>query len=288
MWDLLAFVSLIAALVFLVLAIISLVKKKGTAIRNFLFMALSFVLFMVGAVNAPSSTSETANTTPKNEEASSGVEKDDTVDAEEKKKAEEEAAKKKADEEAKKKAEEEAKKTPQQKMIGEIQKLLETDQAFDSGSYIKGDIPKGEYAFIPFAGSGEYYVEKDGAGNIIDNENFDSFGYVYVHGAGNIENNGVLINTSAFEVLGVKSAKEIYQVVNQVEEDFKESAWYKVGVDIPAGQYVIESYGDGYVAVMSGPVGNNDIVDNEIFNGRYQVTVSDGQYLKVSQGYISE
>lgn len=39
---------------------------------------------------------------------------------------------------------------------------------------------------------------------------------------------------------------------------------------------------------MSGPVGKNDIVDNEIFNGRYSVNVTNGQYLKVSKGVIAQ
>jgi hypothetical protein len=254
----------------LVIAIVSLVKKKGTAKRNFLFSGLAFVLFIVGISNAPASSSETVSTKP-----------NDDTSLEEKKEVDTEVK-------AETKAEEEVKMTPQMEMTGKIQELISTEQAFDAGSYIKGDIPEGEYAFIPFEGSSQYYAEKDGSGNIVDNENFNSFGYVYVHGIGNIENGGVLINPSAYETLGVKSAKEIYQIMNQVEDDYKDSAWYKVGVDIPAGQYVIESYGEGYVAIMSGPVGNNDIVDNEIFNGRYQLTVNDGQYLKISQGFISE
>ena len=119
-------------------------------------------------------------------------------------------------------------------------------------------------------------------------ENFDSFGYVNVHDAGNIKNDGVLVSTSAFETLGVQSAKEIYQVLNNIEEDYKDSAWYKVGVDIPSGDYVIEKNNECYVAIMSGPVGKGDIVENEYFNGKYQVKVSDGQYLNISGGYISE
>ncbi|WHX98013.1 hypothetical protein [Neobacillus sp. DY30] len=200
-----------------------------------------------------------------------------------KKKADEEAAKKKADEEAKKEAE----KTPQQKMIENITGLFALKQAFDTGSYIKGDIPAGEYAFISFSGSGKYYAEKDPAGNIIDNENFDSFGYVYVNDAGNIETQGVLINIAAFGTLGVSGAKQIYEIVNNVQ-DYKDSAWYKVGVDIPPGQYVIESYGQGYVAVMAGPVGKSDIVDNENFNGRYTTNVTNGQYLQISKGKIAQ
>ena len=80
-----------------------------------------------------------------------------------KKKKEEEEVKAKAE------AEEEAKSTPQQEMYTKIMELIDSKQAFDSGTYIKGDIPAGDYAFITFEGSGQYYSEEDAAGNIIDN-----------------------------------------------------------------------------------------------------------------------
>jgi hypothetical protein len=211
------------------------------------------------------------------------IEADQKAKKETERKAEAVEAMKRADEEAKKEAE----KTPQQKMIENITGLFALKQAFDTGSYIKGDIPAGEYAFISFSGSGKYYAEKDPAGNIIDNENFDSFGYVYVNDAGNIETQGVLINIAAFGTLGVSGAKQIYEIVNNVQ-DYKDSAWYKVGVDIPPGQYVIESYGQGYVAIMAGPVGKSDIVDNENFNGRYTTNVTNGQYLQISKGKIAQ
>ena len=175
--------------------------------------------------------------------------------------------------------------TAQQKILENIKDLVASGKAFDPGTYKKGDIPKGEYAFIPF--SGKYYSEEDASGNIIDNENFDSFGYVFVHAVGNIKSDGFLINEEAFEVLGVSCAKELYEVINNVES-YKDSAYYKVGLDIPLGHYVIESYGKGYVAVMNGPIGNSDIVENENFNGEYSVNVIDNQYLKVSNGTISK
>lgn len=177
--------------------------------------------------------------------------------------------------------------TPREEMILKISDLFTTKQAFDTGSYIQGDIPVGEYAFVTFEGSGQYYSEKDAAGNIIDNENFDSFGYVYVHSAGNLQTDGVLINTTAFSTLGVTGAKQLYEVLNE-KSAYLESGWYKTGVDIQPGQYTIESYGEGYVAIMSGPVGKNEIVDNEIFNGRYNVNVANGQYLKISGGKVAQ
>jgi Glucodextranase, domain B len=212
-------------------------------------------------------------------------------EAEAKKKAEEEADKTNSDEE-KEESEideiiEEALKPTKQEMFEKIGDLIDSKQAFDTGSYVKGEISKGEYAFITFEGSGQYYSEEDPAGNIIDNENFDSFGYVYVHDAGNIETQGALISVNAFKSLGVSGAKEIYEIMNDVE-DYKDSAWYKVGTDIKPGQYVIESYGEGYVAIMAGPVGKSDIIDNENFNGKHMVNVKTGQYLNISNGVISK
>ncbi|MUV39463.1 hypothetical protein JNUCC1_03341 [Lentibacillus sp. JNUCC-1] len=176
--------------------------------------------------------------------------------------------------------------TPKEKMFADILDLIDEGKAFDTGSYIKGDIPKGEYAFVRFDGSGQYYSEEDSSGNIIGNENFDSFGYVQVHEAGNIESRGALINVDALNDLDASGAKEIYEVLNDLE-DYKDAGWYKVGVDIDPGEYIIESYGEAYAAVMSGPVGNDGIVDNNIFNGRYSVNVSEGQYLVVSKGTIT-
>lgn len=182
-------------------------------------------------------------------------------------------------------SEKSAPKTEQEKMLDSIIELMDSKDAFDTGSYVKGDVPSGEYAFMPIEGGGQYYSEEDSAGNIVDNENFDSFGYVYVQGAGNIQTRGVLIRVDAFSRLGAKSAKEIYEKLNDVDS-YKDSAMYKVGVDIAPGTHTIQSYGEGYVEVMSGPVGNSEIIDNEIFNGKYSVGVSGGQYLKISRGKL--
>lgn len=177
--------------------------------------------------------------------------------------------------------------TESEKMIVKISTLFDEKLAFDTGSYIKGDIPAGEYAFVKFDGSGSYYEEDDAAGNIVDNENFDSFGYVKVHSVGNITTRGVLININAFEKLEVTGAKEIYEILNG-QSDYNQSGYYKVGVDIPAGTYVLESIGSAYYAIMTGPVSDNDIVDNDNFNGKKQITISNGQYLDLSRAKITQ
>lgn len=170
-------------------------------------------------------------------------------------------------------------------MLVNIVALMGEKLAFDTGDYQKGDVPAGEYAFVKFKGAGSYYEEEDPAGNILDNENFDSFGYVKIHGKGDITTRGVLINITAFDRLGVSSAKEIYEKLNDTSNYF-DAGYYKVGVDIPAGTYTVESYGSGYYAILSGPVGSSDIVKNDNFNGKKTVTVRKGQYLEIHRSSI--
>ena len=177
--------------------------------------------------------------------------------------------------------------TAREQMIQDVVNLIDEGLAFDAGSYIKGDIPKGDYVFVTFDGSGKYYSEEDASGDIVDNENFSSFGYVYVHEVGNIETRGVLIKLEALERLEVSGAKELYEIMNELE-DYSDAGWYKVGVDIEPGEYIFESHGSGYVAVMSGPVGNSSIINNKNFNGRYSINVQDGQYLVISRATIVE
>ena len=62
---------------------------------------------------------------------------------------------------------------------------------------------------------------------------------------------------------------------------------YKVGTDIPAGEYVVLSKGDGYVEVAQDSSGKlESIVVNDIFSNRSIISVSDGEYFKVQNGTI--
>ncbi len=178
--------------------------------------------------------------------------------------------------------------TEAQKMLSKLVDLIDEGKAYDTGSYIKGDIVPGEYAFVKIGDTGSYYCEKDAAGNIVDNENFDSFGYVKVHGVGNLETDGALVSIDAFNELGVSGAKELYEVLHD-QIDYNQGGYYKVGVDIEPGQYVVESIGgSGYWAIMTGPVSDSDIVDNDNFNGRASVNLSSGQYITISRATITK
>lgn len=175
--------------------------------------------------------------------------------------------------------------TESDKMILKISSLINNKEAFDAGNYIIGDIPAGEYAFVKFS-SGGYYCEKDASGSIIDNENFNSFGYVKVHATGNLETRGVLISTSSFDKLGVSGAKEIYEILNE-QSNYNQAGYYKVGVDIEQGKYIVESIGSsGYYAIKTGPVGNSNIVDNDSLSGKATINLRNGQYLDLSRARI--
>ena len=55
---------------------------------------------------------------------------------------------------------------------------------------------------------------------------------------------------------------------------------YKVGTDLPSGEYLIETDIMGYMQVTSDSTGNIDsIVTNDNYTNRIYITVSDGQYL---------
>ncbi|PZX08287.1 uncharacterized protein YgiM (DUF1202 family) [Psychrobacillus insolitus] len=175
--------------------------------------------------------------------------------------------------------------TPYKAMVRKVNALISEGRAFTDGSYTIGEIPQGEYAFISLADDFNYYSEEYLSGEIIDNEIFESFGYVYVHEAGNIQTEGLLIDLDSLSSLGVTGAKGIYEVLNNVK-NYNDSGMYKVGLDIQAGYYVIESSSEAYVALLTGPIGRNDIIDNDFFDGRYALSISEGQYLQISGGTI--
>ena len=90
--------------------------------------------------------------------------------------------------------------TPYKAMVRKVNALISEGRAFTDGSYTIGEIPQGEYAFISLADDFNYYSEEYLSGEIIDNEIFESFGYVYVHEAGNIQTDGLLIDLDSLLV----------------------------------------------------------------------------------------
>jgi hypothetical protein len=61
---------------------------------------------------------------------------------------------------------------------------------------------------------------------------------------------------------------------------------YKVGKDLPAGEYLLISYDDQYVGgymCVSSDSNQNDIIHNELFLTFHYITVENGQYLELTR-----
>jgi len=151
----------------------------------------------------------------------------------------------------------------------------EPENAIKSGMYKVGsDIPAGEYVLI--ANRGAYFaITSDSSGSfesILANDNFDSRSIVSV-------NDGEYL-----ELKGCKAYPFTEAPAVDKSSGILESGMYKVGVDIPAGEYKVESINTmGYIEVSSDSSHSfNAIVTNDNFEGSKYISVSDGQYLKLS------
>jgi serine/threonine protein kinase len=169
--------------------------------------------------------------------------------------------------------------TEQKLLDNIIDELISNQLAFVPGTYARGIIPEGEYIYIT-RGDIHYYSEEDLNGNILKNEIFESFGYVYVHGIGNIETRGILISLTAASESEIPSAKVIYEVTKGFD-NYNFAGHYAIGRDLSPATYLLKSVGDGYYEISDGPVGNNTISENGIFKGNKQVSLKNGEYLKI-------
>lgn len=153
---------------------------------------------------------------------------------------------------------------------------------YKAGTYIVGDkIPAGEYKIISDGGLGAYAeVASDSSGeleSIIANEIVTTFSYITIS------------DGQYFKLNGAK-AIPIAEVTPYVVEDKKYGdGVYRVGIDIPAGEYEVIATDDlaAYVEVASASTWQlESIVTNEIIENNTFITVSDGQYLKLSGAEI--
>lgn len=63
-----------------------------------------------------------------------------------------------------------------------------------------------------------------------------------------------------------------------------QSGQYKVGVDLPAGEYLVVAQGTGYFCVSS-DANADDILFNDNFNNNSIITVANGQYVELTRCY---
>ena len=167
--------------------------------------------------------------------------------------------------------------TAGEQQSAELQDELEQ---YDAGMYKVGtDIPAGEYILEPSA-MAYYQVASDSTGaleSIVSNDNFSGTRYITVSDGQYL----TLTSCTAYPASYVSEGK--------VKNDNLSGGMYKVGVDIEAGEYKVTPEGDGYYEVDSSSAGTLDaIVANENFSSDVYVTVSDGQYLKLSGATLSK
>lgn len=148
---------------------------------------------------------------------------------------------------------------------------------YESGMYKVGtDIPAGEY----FVMSDEYnsaYIElaSDSTGEFestIMNDIIDTFRFITV-------TDGQYITIDDAQFTEADNA-----IITQPEDGIYVEGMYRVGIDIPAGEYLVQSEDSdmGFVEVTSNSTGNfDDIITNEIVEGSIYITISDGQYIKI-------
>lgn len=158
-----------------------------------------------------------------------------------------------------------------------------TADAIEPGTYKVGeDIPAGEY--IVFA-DGMGYIESasDSTGqleSIIFNDNLMNDAHTYV----TIED-GEYFKLQGAEMYPVDSAPTV-EPADGVYRD----GMYKVGTDIPAGEYKVildSDIGMGYIEVSKNSRHTLDsIITNDNLQADSYITVEDGQYLKLQDVYI--
>lgn len=163
------------------------------------------------------------------------------------------------------------------KIVFEESGALLYENQYSSGQYKIGiDMPAGEYVLFSDSGSGYYAVSSDSNGTeILSNDNFDYNSVITV-------DEGTYIKLSRCMAVPAEEVEKI---------DMSKGNMFRVGKDIEAGEYSLESTGsDGYYCIYSDSrqQGTNSIVANENFSGNTYVTVSDGQYLKLSRCAIKE
>lgn len=93
-------------------------------------------------------------------------------------------------------------------------------------------------------------------------------------------------------LLMIQDGQILYNILDDIEQKLEsesnriKSGTYKIGTDLPAGEYKIFSTGYTYMKISSDSSGSMDsIVVNDYFNTFRYITVEDGEYFEFDQGY---
>lgn len=149
-------------------------------------------------------------------------------------------------------------------------------QPHKAGSYRVGtDIPAGEYKINCSGSHGYYCVYPDTTkADILDNGNFTSCTYVTV-------SDGQLLEVSGATFIEIANAEPTTTISGE--------GTFKVGFDLPAGQYEVTTIGSGtgYYAILADDnATSRDIINNDNFENNSFISLSDGQFLEISRASI--
>ena len=152
-------------------------------------------------------------------------------------------------------------------------------KSYKPGQYKVGaDIPAGEYVGIS---NGEAYIEvaKNATGtldSIITNDIFQNRTIITI-------SNGQFVKLQNCQLYAFNDAPK-----TKKSNGFLPSGMYKVGVDIPAGEYKVTSEGgDSYIELSNSSTHIlEDIISNDIFTGDKYTEIADGQYINLKNAKI--
>lgn len=137
------------------------------------------------------------------------------------------------------------------------------------------DIPAGEYKVYPNGGRGYFAICTDAnCDDIVRNENFNGQMYINI-------NHGQFLELVRCYAVPVAEAPK-YNANSGVYGDGE----YKVGVEIPAGEYrvIAEAGQRGYYAIEKPKYnGDRDIISNNNFTNAAYVSVQNGQILNLTR-----
>lgn len=146
---------------------------------------------------------------------------------------------------------------------------------YENSTYKIGDtMPEGEYVLFATSGNGYFELSSDSSGNsIICNENFDYNSIITVY-------NGEYLKLNRCYAEPIDSAGNVSTTG---------TGMFKIGKHLKAGEYKLEANGSysGYYCIY-GDDRQDDIVDNDNFEGTAYVTVRNGQYLLLNRCKISK
>lgn len=157
-------------------------------------------------------------------------------------------------------------------------------KTYKAGMYKVGsDLPAGEYCVMAKGHSAYVEVANDSSGtldSIVTNDNVSTFAFVTVSDGQYLEVTG-----------GTFVAAEDADIPGPNADGVYGEGTYRVGKDIEAGEYKVTCT-NGVFAYVEVSVDSRGVLDSIVTNDNIEssayITVSDGQYLKVSGGEFSK